>query len=336
MRSPQPRAVSPVVPYPDAGPDPEALLLRSREDLRRLTAVLTRLDSATRSVPELVTLAPELICELGFDRGLVSRVTDGVWYPELMFIMGDPEWSAEVTEVGKSMPQRLEPGLYETTLVRTRRAILVADAQTIRADRWIHPGLAAATETRSYVAAPILAGRDVVGILHADRYGSGRDVDELDRDLLTAFAEALRLALSRAALTETLHLAQERLAGMSGVLADALESVNRAPVVRIDREPGAEPDTLVVRTGPRTSTRPLPDTLTPREIEVLALMATGSTNLAIARALVIADGTVKQHVKHILRKLDAGNRAEAAARWFQSGGEAGVPDWTEPAPAGRH
>lgn len=327
MRHPPPRAVPPIDPSPQAGLDPAALLLRSRENLRRLTAVLSRLDAATCSVPELVALAPELICELGFDRGLVSRVSDGVWYPELMFIMGDPEWSAEVTQAGKTMPQALEPGLHETTLVRTRRAILITEAQTQRTDRWSHPGMAASTKTRSYVAAPILAGRDVVGILHADRYGSGVEVDDLDRDLLTAFSEALRLALSRAALTETLQIAQGRLAGVAGALAEAFDSVNGMPAVRIDRDPGDEPDALVVRSGPRTSGRPLPDTLTPREIEVLRLMAAGSTNLAISRALVIADGTVKQHVKHILRKLHAGNRAEAAARWFQSGGDADGPEW---------
>ena len=41
------------------------------------------------------------------------------------------------------------------------------------------------------------------------------------------------------------------------------------------------------------------------------------------RRLVIAEGTVKSHVKHILRKLDAANRAEAVSRWLRSGG-AGV------------
>jgi DNA-binding NarL/FixJ family response regulator len=57
-------------------------------------------------------------------------------------------------------------------------------------------------------------------------------------------------------------------------------------------------------------------TLTRREVEVLRLMAAGDTNGRIARRLVISEGTVKSHVKHILRKLGAANRAEAVSRWL--------------------
>ena len=57
--------------------------------------------------------------------------------------------------------------------------------------------------------------------------------------------------------------------------------------------------------------------LTPRELEVLALMATGATNSRIAEQLVISDGTVKSHVKRILRKLRSANRAEAIARYLR-------------------
>jgi DNA-binding NarL/FixJ family response regulator len=56
--------------------------------------------------------------------------------------------------------------------------------------------------------------------------------------------------------------------------------------------------------------------LTGREIEVLALMATGATNDRIADELVIANGTVKSHVKRILRKLCVENRAEAISRYL--------------------
>jgi DNA-binding CsgD family transcriptional regulator len=53
--------------------------------------------------------------------------------------------------------------------------------------------------------------------------------------------------------------------------------------------------------------------LTPREAEVLALVARGYTNREIAAALVISVKTASVHVSHILRKLDAPNRVEAAA-----------------------
>jgi LuxR family maltose regulon positive regulatory protein len=54
--------------------------------------------------------------------------------------------------------------------------------------------------------------------------------------------------------------------------------------------------------------------LSERELEVLRLMACGATNQEIAAQLVITVGTVKSHINHILRKLDAHNRTEAVAR----------------------
>lgn len=52
--------------------------------------------------------------------------------------------------------------------------------------------------------------------------------------------------------------------------------------------------------------------LTPREHEILCLLAEGQSNKVIARNLGISDGTVKLHVKAILRKLDIHSRVEAA------------------------
>lgn len=58
----------------------------------------------------------------------------------------------------------------------------------------------------------------------------------------------------------------------------------------------------------------LPEPLTPREREVLNLMAAGLTNREIAEALVISPGTVKKHAGNIYGKLGVGNRTEAAAK----------------------
>jgi DNA-binding NarL/FixJ family response regulator len=78
-----------------------------------------------------------------------------------------------------------------------------------------------------------------------------------------------------------------------------------------------------IRAAPRVLNRALRsarDVLTRREVEVLELMARARTNAVIATQLVISEGTVKQHVKHILRKLRAENRAEAVSRLYQSDG----------------
>ena len=53
-------------------------------------------------------------------------------------------------------------------------------------------------------------------------------------------------------------------------------------------------------------------TLSPREREILVLIARGDSNKLIARALDIAETTVKIHVQHILRKLDLSSRVQAA------------------------
>lgn len=293
---------------------------RGTKSSQRLSDVLTRLEAATCSVSGLVALAPQLICELGFDRGLISRVTNAVWQPELMYVVGDPDWAAEITKVGKTQPQVLRGGLYEAEIVRTGKAILVSEPQ---ADpRRGHRGMIEASLTHSYIAAPILSGREVVGILTADRYGQRQDVDELDLQLLVAFTEGFRLALSRAALADQLETLQHSLASALGSVDRAFEGLHAMPSVRVTRAADDHPDGVVMRSGPRFPvTAPLPDGLTHREMEVLRLMAAGRTNLAIARQLSIADGTVKQHVKHILRKLSVGNRSEAVARWFQAGGE---------------
>ncbi|MDA3868938.1 MAG: response regulator [Gammaproteobacteria bacterium] len=60
-------------------------------------------------------------------------------------------------------------------------------------------------------------------------------------------------------------------------------------------------------------------TLTPREHEILCLLAEGQSNKLIARNLGISDGTVKLHVKAILRKLSIHSRVEAAVIAVEQG-----------------
>ena len=57
--------------------------------------------------------------------------------------------------------------------------------------------------------------------------------------------------------------------------------------------------------------------LTPRENEILVLMAEGQGNKVIARNLGISDGTVNLHVNAVLRKLDVHSRVEAAVMYVE-------------------
>lgn len=59
--------------------------------------------------------------------------------------------------------------------------------------------------------------------------------------------------------------------------------------------------------------------LTARELDVLIELARGSTDREIAAKFVVAEGTVKTHIRHILRKLGARNRTEAVAHVLRKG-----------------
>ncbi|MFL5655730.1 MAG: response regulator transcription factor [Ktedonobacteraceae bacterium] len=68
------------------------------------------------------------------------------------------------------------------------------------------------------------------------------------------------------------------------------------------------------RTGQTLAAPPLRDPLSQRELEVLKLLATGASNQEIATALVLAPGTVKLHVSHILSKFGVKSRTQAILR----------------------
>jgi DNA-binding CsgD family transcriptional regulator len=83
------------------------------------------------------------------------------------------------------------------------------------------------------------------------------------------------------------------------------------------RQLGAAPDLARVEALSPTLGSQGPMGLTGRELEVLALVATGKTNREIAAALVISEHTVARHVQHILAKLSVSSRTAASAYAFE-------------------
>jgi DNA-binding CsgD family transcriptional regulator/tetratricopeptide (TPR) repeat protein len=98
-----------------------------------------------------------------------------------------------------------------------------------------------------------------------------------------------------------------------------LQALGAAPgaaiVARRLRERGARG----LPRGPRPSTRQNPANLTPRELQVLALVAEGLRNAQIAERLFLSEKTVGHHVSAILRKLDVRTRGEASAEAVRLG-----------------
>jgi DNA-binding NarL/FixJ family response regulator len=83
----------------------------------------------------------------------------------------------------------------------------------------------------------------------------------------------------------------------------------------------AEADALLMSASPpfELDTDTVEERLTPRELEVLSLMAEGLSNKLIAERLGISDQTVKFHVASVCGKLDALNRTDAVRRGLQRG-----------------
>ncbi|MET8430707.1 LuxR C-terminal-related transcriptional regulator [Nocardia sp. NPDC004860] len=283
---------------------------------RRLGDVLARLEMTPCSVAELVSTAPRLIGDLGFDRAIISRIADGLWITQQVFVADDPVWAETINRVGQEEPQPLGPKLFETEIVRRRQPILVSDAQLVPR---VHARIAKESLSRSYVAAPILSNGRVVGLIHGDRYLQGVDTDRTDRETLRTFAEALRLALSRAQLAEQLDSAAATLRLAAAESARAIAGLHE---VHLNLSTGSGTGHGQAESHPRSTPRmavAVRERLTAREVQVLELMAQGRTNAAIAAELIISEGTAKQHVKHILRKLGAANRAEAVMRLYDTG-----------------
>jgi two-component system, NarL family, response regulator len=104
-----------------------------------------------------------------------------------------------------------------------------------------------------------------------------------------------------------------------GARGYVLKDMDRNEVLRAIRAVAAGERYLPPDVDSRLAERLASEALTGREIEVLELIARGLRNSEIARLLAITEGTVKIHVKKILRKLDVSDRTEAVTIALQRG-----------------
>lgn len=248
-----------------------------------------------RTLGQLLAEAPTAVVALGFRRAMVSSVRDDALVPEHAHDEDDPEGGDQLVRAARDPVVALDRALRESDMVRGRSPIVVPDA---RRDPRVHPALARTRGWQSYVAALVVVHGEVAGFVHAARWPA--PVGQIDAEGLGVLADALGQAYER-------HAAARRSEEARSRVRRALEAVDGA---FLDGPDGAfAPVTGSARAG-------IDEMLTVREREVLRLMAAGATNAAIAVTLVIAEGTAKTHVKNILRKLEAGNRAEAVSRFL--------------------
>lgn len=267
------------------------------------------------SLGPMLDRAPEEIRRVGFGRVLLSRVQGGLWVPRSASVEGNPGLADELVRVGRECPGTLNGSLIETEAVRRFKPLLVQDA---RDNARVHGRMREVIDTHAYVTAPLVVHGAVAGLIHADRDARSPAVDSFDRDLIGLVAEGLGFAVERVVFLERLQALRCRLDEQARTVRDLIDEFVSAEVELPDDAGMASPARKVPPPrGHLASGRgaELQSGLTRRELDVLRRMSLGETNSQIAHRLFVSEGTVKSHVKHILRKLDAANRAEAVSRY---------------------
>jgi LuxR family transcriptional regulator, regulator of acetate metabolism len=279
--------------------------VRRADALERVAEAARRLGELGSSEGLLSRAAAELGAGSEFDRVMISEITDRRIAPLTIWDGTDQERAdAALAELGEAT-MRLEYPLLEYEVARHKAAQVVivreAGART--------PGaLAEALGWDSYAVAALSVGGDAIGLLHADATRTGRPVDALDGEVVGRYAEELAGVFERAVLRHTLELHRAELSAAVHWMSTRLGRLEDAAGLMRPRGTGGDAR--------------LVESLTARELDVLRLLARGQTNLAIAKTLVVREGTVKYHVKNILRKLGATSRADAVARFVRAGGGA--------------
>jgi DNA-binding CsgD family transcriptional regulator len=288
----------------------DALIQQRGEVAVGVREALSTLRNATTTAA-LAERAPIEAGRIGFRRALFSRIEAGMWMTRKAFAVDDADFATELIAIGTANPRRLNGPLVESEMVRRCAPVVVANAQS---NPRVHLQLVRFADTKSYVAAPVLAWGVPVAMLHADHDIDGA-VDDFDRLMLGVYAEGLGLALERTQLMERMQAVRRATAdyhaGVSAIADDFTADILDGVGIRSDaigEHGNLPPGLLAEEHGER---------LTPREWDVLRNLASGKTNAQIATGLFVTEGTVKSHVKHILRKLGATNRTEAVARFHR-------------------
>ncbi len=281
----------------------ELQYVRRADALERVRDAVRRLSEVGSPAGILDRAADELGVGSQFDRVLIGEVADGLLRPRAIWARENrPAAELVLTQLQRA-PIRLEYPLIEEEVVRRQDAEIVAIAS---AGRRTPKRMLEVLGWETYVVAALTADGKTIGLLHADAQSDRRVLDELDREVAALYSEGLAGLFERAVLRETLQRHRDELRSAIQWMSARLGRLTSDAAVEGGSMAAGVPSFAAV------------DALTPRELDVLRLMARGKTNGAIATALVVREGTVKYHVKNILRKLGATSRADAVARYVRA------------------
>jgi DNA-binding CsgD family transcriptional regulator len=257
---------------------------------------------------EMIHAAPTVLSrEFAFARTMISTVRGSLWVPQHLHTQDegvDPR-SRRLREYVSDRQIQLADAPLETELVRKRCGAI---APTPMHDKRTFKEIIEVSGCFGYIAAPITVGGRAIGILHADRPEPHGIVTMDHLEQLEAFAECLAVAFESAVLEEKSVQQRVEVDNLCAYVDELLSRSSRSALWSLsDGRPGQRHDARYRRDEP---VLPL---LTHREREIMSYVATGATNGQIARCLVISEGTVKSHLKHIARKLNTSSRAAAVA-----------------------
>jgi DNA-binding NarL/FixJ family response regulator len=141
--------------------------------------------------------------------------------------------------------------------------------------------------------------------------GTGNGIDLIKQSIATG-AESKFVVLTMHDDLETLELAKQ-----AGAIAYVTKSVPIEQLIQI-LSFVSEGNTFVKRGEIKPAVIKKDFGLTVRELEVLSLLPTGATALAIGGVLFLSEATIKTHLAAIYRKLNAANRAQAVSIGFEN------------------
>jgi LuxR family maltose regulon positive regulatory protein len=303
----------------------------------------SELDSALDNAERGIALCRSFVYTMPLAAGLATLA----WIRQAA---GDPAGALDAMDEALRATPGPPPGLLNPIPARRAR-LLLAQGDLGAATRWTDENRLTEDDEPDYAREPgylvlarVLLAQDRSGPALAlldrlyaaaaaqDRVGSLIEIGALralalaargDADrAVDALAGALTLACPQgyvrvfadegppmAALLARLIAAQRSGSGFGAVAEVPLGCLAR--LQRALAAPGVAPDAG----RPSVTAAPgLIDPLTSRELEVLEMLAAGSSNQVIASQLVVTLDTVKKHVSHVLGKLGAANRTEAVAR----------------------